>query len=102
MSETILYLALISGAIGPLVTADASDLIAFEFTLVLGSIGPIKTALAMQETVLELTFVLVAISELASALTVIDFADLFLKMKITINGLMNLCKNGNLDDVSDK
>ena len=59
-----------------MVTADASDLVAFEFTLVLGSISPIETALAMQESVLELAFVLVAISELARALTMIDLANL--------------------------
>jgi len=82
VSETILDLALVSGAIRPLVTADASDLVAFEFTLVLGSISPIETALTMQESVLELTFILVAISELACALTMIDFADL-IENKIT-------------------
>jgi hypothetical protein len=82
VSETILDLALVSGAIRPLVTADAGDLVAFEFTLVLGSISPIETALTMQESVLELTFILVAISELACALTMIDFADL-IENKIT-------------------
>lgn len=76
VSETVLDLALVSGAVGPLVTADASDLVAFEFTLVLGSVSPIETALTMQESVLELTFILMAVSELACALTVVDLANL--------------------------
>lgn len=84
VSEAILDLSFIGGAIWPLVTADTSDFIASELASVRSAVGPAELALAMEEPVLDITLVGVAIPELASALAMVNFTDLK-DSKISIN-----------------
>lgn len=76
MSETILDLSVVGGAIWPLVTADARDFVASELASVRSAICPAELALAVEESVSELTLVGVAIPELASALAMVNFTNL--------------------------
>jgi hypothetical protein len=76
VSEAVLDVALESRAVGPLVTAETSDLVVPELSLVDGAVCPAESTLSVKETVLELSLVGVTIPELAGALPVIDFADL--------------------------
>ena len=102
VSEAVLDVALESGAIWPLVTAETGDLVVPELPLVDGAVCPAESTLSVKETVLELPLVGVAIPELACALPVIDFADLKenenLNMsRFLLNSLVEVSKNPNLE-----
>lgn len=76
VAEAVEYVALVVGAIGPLISALTGDFILFELTLVDGSISPLELALSMKKTVNKFSFVFMAVFKLAGALTVVDFANL--------------------------
>ena len=85
VSETVLDVALIHGAIGPGVTARACDLVLSEFSLVDGAISPGELALTVEEAVSELALVGVPVSELACALPVENLADLIQKQNLNVS-----------------
>jgi hypothetical protein len=82
MSKTVNDLALIIGAISPVIAAVSCDLVLSELALVLGAIVPQEFALAMQKTVLHFTLEGVALPELAGALSMIDLAYLNKKRRL--------------------
>ena len=76
MSEAILDLSFVGGAIWPLVTAETRNFVASELASVRSAICPAELALAVEESILDVALVGVAIPELTGALAMVNFTNL--------------------------
>lgn len=84
--EAVHNLALVGGAIRPLVATFASNLVLTELTFVHGVVGPFKSSFTMEEPMSQLTLVLMTIFKNTSALTVVHFTNLskcYSRIKLT-------------------
>ena len=80
MAESIQNFAFVCALVRPGVRALSSYFVLFEFSIVDRSVCPFKDTTAPEKTQAKLAFVFVTIFELACSVTMIDLADLAIKM----------------------